>query len=364
MCDVWQAVFNGWGLAPNDDEDRDGCSNWVESIAGTNPRVAGDCHKVGSTTVSATTVIFSFEAEAGKKYRVLSKSTPAGTFTNAQDLKTINGAPQSAGVTEFVPLVDAATTLSVTKVGTVMFYKLEVSDVDSDADGVSDWAEVSTGLNPNLKDSDGDGVEDGDVIAAEVSAPNVISISSTTPFASEDGPANGMFTVSRTRSLIDATVTFELSGTAANPADFGTSPTNSVTFVSGEKTKQIHVNPNPDSDVEGSESVTARLMTTDAGSYAPPVIDPEKDEATVIIQNSTAATGTGLLATYYDTASATYTSANNFNPAQLKFTRIDPVVDNDWAYGTPNNIGISGNTKYANPPAVWECRFSPSTSAS
>ena len=31
MCDVWQALFNGWGLSPSADEDLDGCSNLIES---------------------------------------------------------------------------------------------------------------------------------------------------------------------------------------------------------------------------------------------------------------------------------------------------------------------------------------------
>ncbi|MFZ4766583.1 MAG: hypothetical protein ACOYMN_16650, partial [Roseimicrobium sp.] len=45
LDDVWQSLFNGWGLVPGNDEDLDGCSNYVESIAGTDPRKVGDCLK-------------------------------------------------------------------------------------------------------------------------------------------------------------------------------------------------------------------------------------------------------------------------------------------------------------------------------
>ena len=39
--DVWQSVFNGWGLVATEDEDNDGCSNLVECIAGSDPRKDG-----------------------------------------------------------------------------------------------------------------------------------------------------------------------------------------------------------------------------------------------------------------------------------------------------------------------------------
>lgn len=81
LCDVWQIIYNGWGLDPNGDEDLDGCSNLVESLAGTDPRNMSDCHKVGNTAVSAGNVVFTFDAEAGKKYRIVCDDLPNGTFT-------------------------------------------------------------------------------------------------------------------------------------------------------------------------------------------------------------------------------------------------------------------------------------------
>lgn len=338
ICDVWQAIYNAWGLAASDDEDNDGCSNLVESIAGTDPRNPDDCLRVGTVALTPGSVVFTFDAEAGKKYRILSADDPGGPYLTVvvQDFPV-------GGETEYIPAADnPGEIISGVRPSALIrkFYKLEASDVDTDEDGVSDWAELSTGLNPMLKDSDGDGTEDGDVIEAEVSVPNIVTIESTTTLASEDGPQSGMFTVRRTRSLVGATVNYSIAGTAVSPTDFSASPTTSVTFSPGEKTQQIHVNPLADIEVEGSESVTATLTTASAGEFADPVIDADNDEATVIIQNSTAPTGTGLTARYYDTASANYSNAANFNTAQLKIDRVDPVVDNDWGYGTPNGAGF------------------------
>ena len=338
MCDVWQAIYNAWGLVASDDEDNDGCSNLVESIAGTDPRNPDDCLKVGTVALTPGSVVFTFDAEAGKKYRILSADDPGGPYLTVvvQDFPV-------GGETEYIPTADnPGEIISGVRPSALIrkFYKIEASDVDTDEDGVSDWAEISTGLNPMLKDSDGDGIEDGEVIEAEVSAPDIVTIEGTTTLASEDGPLSGMFTVRRTRSLVGATVNYAIAGTAVSPTDFSASPTSSVVFGPGEKTQLIHVNPMADAEVEGSESVTATLTTASGGEFADPVIDADHDEATVIIQNSTAPTGTGLTARYYDTGSSNYSNAANFNPAQLKIERVDPVVDNDWGYGTPNGAGF------------------------
>jgi uncharacterized protein (DUF1800 family) len=319
LCDVWQALFNGWGLSATGDEDNDGCSNYVESVAGTDPRVAGDCHRVGNTVISASNVVFTFDAEAGKKYRVLSDDSPGGAFaTVVTQTSPVNGQ------TQYIPTTDTTNqTISVAKpVGSKKFYKLEVSDVDTDSDTVSDWAEYRAGLDPNDTDSDNDNISDGDEVQDEVSQPDEVSILASSSSASEDGPTSGNFTVSRTRSLIGATVSFSLTGTAASPADYNASPTNSVAFAPGERSKMIHVNPEPDSDLEGSESVTATLTSATAGSYSPPVIDGDRDTATVIIGNTTAPAGTGLQARYYDHSSSTYVNAANFgDSANYQYTR-------------------------------------------
>ncbi|MBL9134085.1 MAG: hypothetical protein JNG86_22925, partial [Verrucomicrobiaceae bacterium] len=328
LCDVWQTIYNGWGLALGDDEDNDGCTNLVESIAGTNPRVAGDCLKVGSTVVGATTVTFFFDSEGGKKYEVVANTSVAGTYSPV-NITSVNGVAQTPAIAAYVPPADSPagvpTFVTVTRAaGTTQFYKLRVSDTDSNGDTLSDWAAVELGFDPADVDgdTDNDGVSDNAVVNAEVAVPNTVSISATESLASEDGPAAGSFTVTRSHGLLGATVNFSLAGTASAPGDYSASPGTSVVFAPGEKSKVIHVNPAVDAEVEGSESVTATLTTASAGSYAAPTIDPDHDEATVIIGNTTAASGTGLMARYYDHSSSIYVHAANFgDSANYQYTR-------------------------------------------
>lgn len=165
LCDVWQMLYNGWGLVTTDDTDNDGCSNVIESISGTDPRKAGDCLKIGNTIVSANTVVFTFDAERGKKYRVLSADLPNAP---AGDWQAVAGS-------EKVPTVDnPGETIVVTKPpGTKKFYKLEVTDQDLDNDGLSDWAEGQLGSDPtqatSATNASGGAASDADTLASLMS---------------------------------------------------------------------------------------------------------------------------------------------------------------------------------------------------
>jgi uncharacterized protein (DUF1800 family) len=170
LDDVWQALYNGWGLSAAADEDKDGCSNYVESVAATDPRNASDCIKVGNMVITAGNILFTFKAEAGKQYRVLSDASPGGAFTTV-----VSHIEPVSGMTLFVPSADnVAQVIKVAKaVGTRMFYRLEVTDVDTDNDGVSDWAERKTGTNPAVGTSPGNAsggtAADGAVMASLLS---------------------------------------------------------------------------------------------------------------------------------------------------------------------------------------------------
>ncbi len=87
----------------------------------------------------------------------------------------------------------------------------------------------------------------------------VVTISATTPTASEAGPVPGAFTITRGGDTTAALmVKFTISGTATNGTDYATLLT-SVTIPPGASSAEVSVAPVADSIVEGNESVVLTL---------------------------------------------------------------------------------------------------------
>ncbi|MEO6742189.1 MAG: DUF1800 family protein [Chthoniobacteraceae bacterium] len=426
------------------DDDGDGIKNKDEIAAGTNPFNAGSSVKITSIVPGGTTVDLTFPTENGKQYVVQATPSLGTAFNVLSPSVTWIG----AGV---------ATTLTVTK-GTNKFFRILVQDIDTDGDGISNWAEQAVGLNPSVAETIS-GMTTLDYINQQIALPNVVTIAAATPFASEDGPTAGKFTVTRTQNLFPITVNYGVTGTAQSGTDYA-SLASSVTFPAmGATSQDIFVNPTVQAPtIKGGRSVTATLQAP-GGAGAPPFTLGANTSATVIINSSTAATGTGLLARYYDTASTTYLDAANFGQtgmyvftrsssptttgtivvtyvgstipglvvgSQVKLTftsgnanlnnatfnnlaypvtavtastftvsitsassfsgltatngncnfsiqsfthpatvtRVDPTVNFDWVYGTPNAVTILPNNSADNYSATWEGYLSPTTAGS
>jgi uncharacterized protein (DUF1800 family) len=162
LCDVWQQHYNAWDLLPDGDEDGDGCSNYAESVAGTDPRDPNDCVRIGDMMISGNMLVFHFKSQAGKRYDLMQADNPAGPFT------------AMAGAGKVAATANANDSLSVARpAGAAKFYNLRIQDVDADGDGVSDWAERKMGTNPNLANSSsnasGGAANDGDTLRSLMS---------------------------------------------------------------------------------------------------------------------------------------------------------------------------------------------------
>ena len=324
LDDIWQEQFNAWAIDPAGDTDNDGFIASLEAVAGTNPFVATDSFKIGNMTIVGNAVVFTTKIEAGKKYRVLSSDAPNGPVWAAETLQT----PVS-GTTEYIPSADQpAATISIQTPGnTKKFYKLETSDVSSSGDGVSDWVKRKLGLAPGDTDSNDDGVSDVAEITQVLQTPDVVTVEAETAFASEDGGPAGLLRLRRNQSLMGAWVYYTLGGSATAGTDFA-ALSGSVYFAPGTKTATIAISPGIDSALEGGESVIVTLNGGMSGTSTPVVIDQTKKQATVIISNTTAPSGTGLLARYYDHSNGTYAHAANFGDAgNYAFTRGTPTTD-------------------------------------
>lgn len=319
-----QMADNGWLGA---DSDGDGMSNGDEIYAGTNPFLAGSVVRITQVTTDATDVHVTFPTVPKKLY-VLQGSGSLSGFAAFS--------PSVSGVGTGSPL-----TLSGPK-GSHKFFRVLVQDVDTDGDGLADWVENEAGLNPNSSQSN-PGVNDHTYVTEQLTFPHEVNISATAPFASEDGPQAGSFKVTRTQKLLPISIDLGIGGTAVAGADYTALPA-SLNFAAGADAIDLSVNPiqNPPS-VEGGESVTATLQPPAPGDTSFAL--GGNTTATVIINDTTVPTGTGLKARYYDTASTIYDHAANFGQAgTYTYTRTST--------GSPNTGTIVVPFTYNGSPAL------------
>jgi len=99
-------------------------------------------------------------------------------------------------------------------------------------------------------------------------APAFVSVTTSDAVASEAGPDNGQFTVSRTGATVaDLIVNISTSGAASSGTDYVAIPA-TVTIPTGAAEVTVDIIPIDDADIEGDESVIIHIGTALAGEYA------------------------------------------------------------------------------------------------
>ena len=147
MSDVWE-IYSGAGwLGPQEDPDGDGASNLEESLAGTNPLDPTSVLRCG-LTLGRATLQLGWHAQPGKLY------TPWFS-TNLLDWSSVSRALPSGTAAREMSMVLQRRPIQGDP---PQVYRVAVSDVDTDQDGLSDWAESVLGSNPELPNSTGDAV--------------------------------------------------------------------------------------------------------------------------------------------------------------------------------------------------------------
>lgn len=153
MCDVWELRHHATGVPPGTDLDNDGMSNADEAKAGTDPRDARSRLDLGDFGKSGTRVSLSFETVAGKVYRVL----------HSPDMRPGSWSPIGGTVVGAGGIMATEVELPGDGKG---FCRVEVIDIDTDGDGVSDWAERQmSGFRHDAGDSFGAGITNNDLAA-------------------------------------------------------------------------------------------------------------------------------------------------------------------------------------------------------
>jgi hypothetical protein len=343
MSDIWEAIYGvlppfGPGLNPAGDADGDGASNLMESIAGTNPFDSNSVPRISFSAMAGTNFSVSMPCARGKQYQLQSAQLlPSGGLSN--------------WVVEGSIIARTGTVVTLTAPASVSakFFRLAISDVDSDGDGVNDWEEYQLGLDPFNPVSngqlDGNGVPLGDYpyVVGRLASQNVITISATDPTANQPDPGqpvinSGLLTVTRGGFPLNAiTVNLALAGPGPGVAIEGVDHVplpRLVSFPAGVSSQPITVLPM--ANTNRMTPVIAALQVAPGPGYT----IGSASNASILIYPSATATGTGLTGYYFTNSSTTYSNSANFNPANLKMTRVDPTVDFVWGTTTtpiPNN---------------------------
>jgi len=332
MSDIWEWMYStgNINMNPGADPDGDGYSNLQEAIAGTNPFDSNSYPHITFAGATATNFSAAFPAAPGKVYQLQSVTNLNGTGWLVE-----NGA---------VARVGSTFTLSAATGPIVKFFRLAISDTNTDGSPMNDWEKYQVGLDPfnpfsnGTLDNNGQLLSDYAYVTNRLASQNVITISATDPVTTEPDPGAsptdlGQLTVTRGGFPLNAvTVNLALGGPGPGFATEGVDHLplpRTVTLAAGAGSTNVPVTPLANTNLRAP--VIAQLQLLPGAGYAP----GSSTNASVVIYPSPTATGTGLTGYYYTNSSTTYASANNFNPANLITNRLDPVIDFVWGGTNP-----------------------------
>jgi len=153
LNDIWEIVFNAQALVPDDDADGDGLTNEQEATAGTNPFDptfrggvyvgVADVDQAIGTDGSVRSVSFTVSTHHvwGKRYDFQVTPKLGEPWMNL------------AGGSHCAYRVDPGSTNLPPWMSTQAFFRVIVSDVDEDDDGVTAWEEFILGTSDHAADT-------------------------------------------------------------------------------------------------------------------------------------------------------------------------------------------------------------------
>src|ERR1051326_2108020 len=143
MSDIWELIYGADWLDPNGDADGDGVPNRLEAIAGTHPFDSNSVPRIAQSTYGGTNFSVSVPCVLGKAYQLQSSPNLAGAGAGWSSESSI------------IARTGTVVTLSAPVTPNAKFFRVLISDVDTDGDGVSDWEELQLGLDPTKASSNG-----------------------------------------------------------------------------------------------------------------------------------------------------------------------------------------------------------------
>ena len=167
MSDVWEWIYNAYGVNPNADSDGDGFSNLQEAMAATNPFDSNSYPRITAMSWSPTNFSVTVPCALGKQYQLQSIAALGGTNWFVE--------------TNVVARSGTNLTLAAPVTTAMRFYRVSISDVDSDGDGVNDWEEYQLGLDPNNALSNGKQDSNGNALGDRAYVTNMLASTRITP---------------------------------------------------------------------------------------------------------------------------------------------------------------------------------------
>jgi hypothetical protein len=144
ISDVWELRYSMQDCDPTADPDGDAVPNWQEAVAGTDPHDPDSVPRISSIVARANGVEVTMQGALGKKYELQASEVWCGA-----------GGRNWLTETSFVARATTLVTLHGPAYLPTRFFRVMISDVDSDGDGLSDWEEYQLGLDPLSPTSNG-----------------------------------------------------------------------------------------------------------------------------------------------------------------------------------------------------------------
>ena len=191
------------GLADGFDSDGDGQSDAAEVLAGTNPFDANSRLAVSEFRAASGWVV-EWSTMPGKLYQLQTNQTLAGVWRN-------EGKALLASGDRLVASIESA--------GGLGFMRVQVSDVDSDGDGATDWEEWATGLAATRSNSQAGDGSDVATILALLATPPSYAVTALRSSTLAGGNAHGLIEIRRTAGFGPMKIPLVLSGSAVAGVD-------------------------------------------------------------------------------------------------------------------------------------------------
>ncbi len=197
MSEVWTARYDAASLVAGEDADGDGATNGEEASSGTDPFDSMSRVRASIVTMTDTQALLEVSSQPGKRYRVWRASSPSGPW-------------EASGMT--VSAADETLQLWTWRSDNREFYRVLVSDKDSDGDGLSDWDELQfAGFDPDNDDSFATGTPNSDyTIASEMLqavGAGLVTANVPSPAAYEKEGTPAIVTISRDTSSVEFPIT-------------------------------------------------------------------------------------------------------------------------------------------------------------